>query len=116
MATASSSGSGSPSYSLRASSATSHGKVAAPPAATKLKCGTKIGRALPTPDGIISWNDTSGTAYDTAGGADFVCKKRTLIKRVQVFGFGGSAPTDTFNVTFYRDDGGVATRETDSYE
>lgn len=62
-------------------------------------CGTKFGSTLPTPDGIISWNDTTGSGSDNAGAADFTCKKTTTIKKVSVKGYNGSGP---FNVTIYK--------------
>ena len=73
-------------------------------AATQLagKCKTGFGPALPTPDGLIAWND--GGAFDTAGGADVQCPRRKrarTIKKVSAYGYFG-APTETFHVTFYR--------------
>jgi hypothetical protein len=94
-----------PSASL---AATHHGKTMAPGAVdngSKGKCGTEFGTELPTPDGIIAWNDTSGAAFDTAGAADVTCTKKKLrlhtIKKVTVNGYFGTAPTEQFNVTFY---------------
>ena len=68
------------------------------------KCGTGFGTATPTPDGIIAWNDTSGTTFDTGGGADFVCAAKAKIKKVYVRGYFGTAQ-EQFNVTFYANDG-----------
>ena len=67
------------------------------------KCGTGFGATLPTPDGIIAWNDTSGTGFDQAGGADFTCAAKTKIKKVIVKGYFGTAQ-EQFNVTFYQND------------
>jgi hypothetical protein len=80
-------------------------KQATPVAEPKApKCGTGFGPTLPTPDGIIAWNDTSGTGFDEAGGADFTCASKTKIKKVYVKGYFGTA-TEQFNVTFYQNDG-----------
>jgi hypothetical protein len=71
------------------------------------KCGTGFGAELPSPDGIISWNDTTGTGFNTGGAADFTCSVKTKVKQVWVYGWlacGGSCP-EPFNVTFYRNDG-----------
>jgi hypothetical protein len=91
-------------HSLRAS-AGFHGHATASPfhASPAGKCGTSFGPELPTPDGIIAWNDTSGTTFDEAGGADVVCASATNIKKVKVYGYFGTAPTESFNVTFYGD-------------
>ena len=84
---------------------TQHSPVGHPKTA---KCGTQFGAKLPTPDGIISWNDTTGTQYDTGGAADFTCASRTKIKQVWVTGWdlgtGGGLHTDQFNITFYQND------------
>ena len=40
------------------------------------KCGSAFGTELPTPDGLIAWNDTSGGAFDTAGASDVKCPKK----------------------------------------
>jgi hypothetical protein len=82
----------------------------------KGKCGTKFGSELPTPDGLIAWNDTSGTTFDEAGAADVNCtskkaKKRT-IKKVTVNGYYGQ-PSELFNVTFYGNDPTDGTNEPD---
>src|SRR5665213_2582541 len=69
------------------------------------KCGTGFGAELPTPDGLISWNDTTGSGYDTGGAADFTCSAKTKIKQVWVSGYDlAGANPDQFNVTFYRND------------
>jgi hypothetical protein len=71
------------------------------------KCGTAFGAELPTPDGLISWNDPSGRGYDTGGGADFTCggSAKTKIKQVWVYGYDlAGANPDQFNVTFYKND------------
>jgi hypothetical protein len=94
-----------PSVSLAAGH---HGKVVAPARVTAGgKCKTAFGTPLDTPDGIISWNDGSGTTYDTAGAADFRCahdstKKQRTIKKVVVNGYFGDAGSSQFNVTFYK--------------
>ena len=67
------------------------------------KCGTGFGAKLPSPDGVISWNDTTGTGYDTGGAADFTCSVKTKVKQVWVKGFQG-ADQEQFNVTFYQND------------
>jgi len=67
------------------------------------KCGTAFGATLPTPDGLIAWNDTTG-AYNTAGGADFTCAAKTKVKKVWVKGYFG-AVQEQFNVTFYKNSG-----------
>lgn len=77
------------------------------------KCGTSFGSELPTPDGLIAWNDTSGSSFDTAGAADVVCKgkaKKRKIKEVNVYGYFGT-PTENFNVTFYANDPANGTDE-----
>jgi len=71
------------------------------------KCGTGFGAELPTPDGLISWNDTTGSGFDTGGAADFTCSIKTKVKQVWVTGWlacGGTCP-EPFNVTFYQNDG-----------
>lgn len=92
--------------SMSASGVGSHGKVA-PSSTAKVstgkiataKCGTGFGPELPTPDGLIAWND--GGSFDTAGGADVVCTSRTRINKVSAYGYFGAA-TETFHVTFYK--------------
>jgi len=66
-------------------------------------CGTGFGTELPTPDGLIAWNDTSGTGYNEGSGTDFTCSVLTKIKKVWLKGFGGTNP-EQFNVTFYQND------------
>jgi hypothetical protein len=94
---------------LRASAVTGFHGVKAPVRALKVepgapKCGTGFGPALPTPDGLIAWNDTSGTGYDTGGGADFTCASKTKIKKVVVKGYNAPANPELYNVTIYRND------------
>jgi hypothetical protein len=89
---------------LHASGVASHGGSAtAAPAHVGAagKCGTSFGRELPSPDGLIAWND--GGTFDTAGGADIVCTAipRTKITKVKAYGYYG-AVSETFHVTFYR--------------
>jgi hypothetical protein len=69
------------------------------------KCGSAFGTELPTPDGLIAWNDTSGSAFDTAGASDVKCpkKKKHKIHTVTVNGYFGQ-PNELFNVTFYGND------------
>jgi hypothetical protein len=78
-------------------------KQLAPPAGTP-KCGTGFGSELSTPDGLIAWNDTSGTGYNEAGGADFTCSAKTKIKKVWVYGYDAPANPEMYNVTFYKND------------
>jgi hypothetical protein len=84
------------------------GKVAAPNKVTATgKCKTAFGTPLATPDGLIAWNDGTGSGFDTAGAADFRCgktstKKQRTIKKVVVNGYFGDAGTSQFNVTFYK--------------
>jgi hypothetical protein len=73
------------------------------PAGTPL-CGTGFGAELPTPDGLIAWNDTSGTSYDTGGGADFTCSATTKVHKVWVYGYNAPANPELYNVTFYAND------------
>ncbi len=72
---------------------------------TPPKCGTAFGAELHSPDGLISWNDTAGRGYDTAGGADFTCSVETKVKQVWVSGYDPGVHTTQFNVTFYKNDG-----------
>lgn len=65
-------------------------------------CATLFGASVG--DGIISWNDTSGVSIDTAGAADFICNQPQLVNSVWVRGYFGTAPTDLFNITFYKND------------
>jgi hypothetical protein len=86
-----------------------HGKaVASPKVILAGKCRTAIGSELPTPDGLIAWNDTSGTSFDTAGAADFRCgpnstRRGRTIHQVTVNGYFGQVE-ELFNVTFYSND------------
>jgi hypothetical protein len=84
--------------------APAHPQRAGEPAGPVL-CGTGFGDELPTPDGIISWNDTTGTGYDTGGAADFTCSVKTKVKQVWVTGYStscGKTCTESFNVSFYK--------------
>ncbi len=78
------------------------------------RCGAVFGAELPTPDGIISWNDTSGLGYDVGGAADFTCSVKTKIKQVWVTGRNpwGTNP-DQYNVTFYKSDSAGGSDEPD---
>jgi hypothetical protein len=84
-----------------------HGKAVASPKVTLAgKCKTAFGTELPTPDGLIAWND--GGSFDTAGAADFKCgarstKRARTIKTITVNGYFGDPGSSQFNVTFYRD-------------
>lgn len=80
-----------------------HSQLARQPGSAPV-CGTGFGNATATPDGIIAWNDTSGTSFDTGGGADFTCGVTTKVKTVSVRGYFGAA-TEQFNVTFYKNSG-----------
>ena len=73
------------------------------------KCGTGFGAELQSPDGLISWNDTTnGTGIDSGAAADFTYSVKTKVKQALVKGFGGTNP-EQYNVTFYKNDraGGV---------
>lgn len=83
--------------------ATHHKQLGTAGEPSTAKCGTGFGTATPTPDGIIAWNDTSGSAFDTGGGADFTCSAKTKVKQVWVRGYFGTAQ-EQFNVTFYQND------------
>jgi hypothetical protein len=72
------------------------------------KCGTGYGTTVN--DGLIGWNDTSGTGFNTAGAADFVCATKAKIKKVYVKGYFGAAQ-EQFNVTFYKNDSAGGTDE-----
>lgn len=111
-ATGMASASGSASHvSLLASGVGSHGTAtAAMIPARKGKCGTGFGPELPTPDGIIAWNDTSGTGFNTAGAASVTCGHATMVKSVKAYGYFGTA-TESFNVTFYANDPADGTNE-----
>ncbi|HVU22118.1 MAG TPA: hypothetical protein VHE09_15415 [Rhizomicrobium sp.] len=68
------------------------------------KCGTGFGAELPTPDGLIGWNDTSGSGFDTGSGTDFTCTKKTAIHEVDVYGYNAPANPEQYNVTIYKND------------
>ena len=53
-----------------------HKELAPPKEPGPPKCGTGFGSELSTPDGLIAWNDTSGSAFDTAGASDVKCPKK----------------------------------------
>jgi hypothetical protein len=77
------------------------------------KCGSAFGSELPTPDGLIAWNDTSGSGFDTAGASDVQCpkkKKKRKIGTVTVNGYFGQV-WELFNVTFYKNDPADGTNE-----
>jgi hypothetical protein len=69
-------------------------------------CGTGFGTEMHTPDGLISWNDTTGSGFNTSGGADFTCggSTKTKIKQVWVYGFDAPHNPEQYNVTFYKND------------
>jgi hypothetical protein len=71
------------------------------------KCGTGFGAELsPTPDGLISWNDTTGSGYNTGGAADFTCSITTKIKQVWVIGsLTFDRNPEQYNVIFYKNSG-----------
>jgi hypothetical protein len=94
---------------LRAKDVTGFHGVRAPAHAPSIvpggpKCGTGFGAELPTPDGLIAWNDTSGTGFNTGGGADFTCASKTKIKKVFVYGYNAPANPEQYNVTIYQND------------
>ena len=66
-------------------------------------CGTGFGNPTDPPNGLNSYNDTSGTTNDTAGAADFTCAVKTTVNEVWVRGYGG-AEQEQFNVAFYKND------------
>jgi hypothetical protein len=69
-------------------------------------CGTGFGPELPTPDALISWNDTTQYGWNTGGAADFTCSAKTKIKQVWVYGYNTSfANPEQYNVTFYKNRG-----------
>jgi hypothetical protein len=82
-----------------------HHQLADEPAGAP-NCGTGFGPELPTPDGLISWNDTTEYGYNTSGAADFTCGgyTKTKIKQVWVYGYNGGANPEQYNVTFYKND------------
>ena len=75
------------------------------------KCGTGFGPELPTPDGLIAWNDTTGSGFNTGGGADFTCSAKTKIKKVYVYGYNAPANPEQYNVTIYKNDSADGTDE-----
>src|SRR5947207_9052261 len=79
-------------------------KPLARPAGAPL-CGTGFGSELPTPDGLIAWNDTSGTGYDEGSGTDFTCSVTTKIKKVWVYGYNAPKNPQQYNVTFSKNSG-----------
>ena len=79
-------------------------KPLARPAGAPL-CGTGFGSELSTPDGLIAWNDTSGTGYDEGSGTDFTCSATTKIKKVWVYGYNAPKNPEQYNVTFYKNSG-----------
>ena len=85
--------------------AAGHNQLPGEPAGAP-KCGTGFGSELNSPDGLISWNDTTGSGYDTGGGADFICggSTKTKIKQVWVYGFNAPHDPEQYNVTFYKND------------
>ncbi len=70
-------------------------------------CGTAFGAEVsPSPDGLIGWNDTSGSGYNTAGGADFTCTlAKTKVKEVDVYGYNAPHNPEQYNVTIYKNSG-----------
>jgi hypothetical protein len=68
------------------------------------QCGTSFGTELTTPNGIIAWNDTSGTGYDNSSGADFTCAAKSKIKQVWVYGYDAPHNPELYNVKFYKAD------------
>jgi hypothetical protein len=70
------------------------------------KRGTGFGAEMHTPDGLISWSDTTGSGYNTGGAADFTCggTTKTKIKQVWVYGFDAPHNPEQYNVTFYKND------------
>lgn len=104
------------SVQLRASEVRGFTGVKAPsqvqaPGKKKALCGTKFGAELPTPDGLIAWNDTSGSGYDTGGGADFTCTKKTKINQVAVYGYNAPNNPEMYNVSIYKNDPAGGTDE-----
>ena len=70
----------------------------------KGKCGTVFGNEPTTPNGIIAWNDTSGTGFNNQGGADFTCTKSSVIHKVWVYGYDAPHNPELYNVTIYAND------------
>jgi hypothetical protein len=97
---------------LRASDVTGFHGVKAPahgqslsPKKTNGLCGTGFGPELPTPDGLIGWNDTSGSSFNTGSGTDFTCtKKKNKINEVDVYGYNAPSNPEQYNVTIYAND------------
>ena len=85
-------------------------KPLARPAGAPL-CGTGFGSELSTPDGLIAWNDTSGTGYDEGSGTDFTCSVTTKIKKVWAYGYNAPKNPELYNVTFYKNSGADGTDE-----
>ena len=81
-----------------------HKEVAASKEPSAAKCGTVFGSELPTPNGLIAWNDTSGTGYYNASGTDFTCATKSKIKQVWVYGYDAPHNPELYNVTFYKAD------------
>ena len=81
--------------------ARAHNNRAGEPAGAPV-CGTGFGDD-PWPDGLVSWNDTTGTGYNVGGAADFTCSAKTKVKQVWVTGWFGTNP-EQYNVTFYKND------------
>ena len=86
--------------------------IGAIPESGKGRCGTRFGPPPSDPDGVIAWNDTTGSAADIAGAADFGCASRTSLTRVVTYGYGG-AVSELFNVTFFANDRADGSDEAD---
>jgi hypothetical protein len=81
--------------------APTHNQLAGEPAGAP-KCGTGFGDD-PWPDGLISWNDTTGSGYNVGGAADFTCSVKTKVKQVWVTGWlDFKTNPEQYNVTFYK--------------
>jgi hypothetical protein len=100
------SGSAASHVSLRAAAVSPGASAAAKPMGVTPAgaCQSSFGSELPNADGIISWNDGSGATIDTAGAADVACLHSRRIATVKAYGYFGTAPKDTFHVTFYGND------------
>jgi hypothetical protein len=81
-----------------------HKEVAASKEPRAAQCGTAFGTELATPNGLIAWNDTSGTGYNTGSGTDFTCAARSKIKQVWAYGYNAPHNPELYNVTFYKAD------------
>jgi len=68
------------------------------------QCGTAFGTELTTPNGLIAWNDTSGTGYNEGSGTDFTCAAKSKIKSVWAYGYDAPHNPELYNVTFYKAD------------